>query len=180
MLSHRELVLKTARHVEKNPRSYRYTINRIPTYASDRGCILGWMAHFASVRNYGSLTPEVIARITCDPVYECNIGDNDFFKRLDECYPIYRGHWRSDVKHAAAALRAYAAKYPEAPGLPVWAQVRDREAAAARQCYQRFRARLNLHPGVSTEDDMTSRDHSRSGASQVIQPATSPRATVGV
>ncbi len=146
MLSSSELVLKTANHIERNPRSYRYADNRIPRCSNDPGCVLGWMAHFASARDCGSLTPEVIAAITCDPVYACNIGYNDFFKRLDECHPIYRGHWRSDAKHAVAALRAYAAKYPEAPGLPVWARMRDREAAAAKHSYERFRARLTLYP----------------------------------
>ena len=110
------------------------------------------MAHFASQQDYGSLTPEIIARITRDPVYACNVEYNDFFKRLDECYPIYRGHWRSDAKHAAAALRTYAARYPQAPALPVWAQMRDREAAAAQQSYVRFRDRLALYPCVSTEE----------------------------
>jgi hypothetical protein len=152
MLSHHELVLRTATHIEKIPRSYCYLINRIPRYASDRGCILGWMAHFAAVCDYDTLTPEVIARITCDPVYACDVFDNDFFQRLDECYPLYRGRWRSDAEHAVAALRAYAARYPEAPALPVWAQMRDREAAAAQQSYRRFRERLPLYPRVSTEE----------------------------
>jgi hypothetical protein len=146
MLSSCELVLKTANHIERNPRSYRYTINRIPRCLSDTGCILGWMAHFACECDHGWLTSEVIAKITRDPVYACSLEYNDFFKRLDECYPIHRGHWRSDAQHAVAALRAYAAQYPEAPALPVWAQMRDREAAAARRCYARFRARLAL-PG---------------------------------
>jgi hypothetical protein len=149
MLSSCELVLKTANHIERNPRSYRYTINRIPRCLNDTGCILGWMAHFACERDHGSLTSQIIARITCDPVYACRVEYNDFFKRLDECYPIHRGHWRSDAKHAVAALRAYAARYPEAPALPVWARMRDREAAAAQRSYARFRARLALPP-IST------------------------------
>ena len=146
MLSSCELVLKTANHIERNPRSYRYAINRIPRCLNDTGCILGWMAHFACERDHGWLTSQIIARITSDPVYACNVEYNDFFKRLDECYPIHRGHWRSDAKHAVAALRAYAAQYPQAPALPVWARMRDREAAAAQQSYARFRARLAL-PG---------------------------------
>jgi hypothetical protein len=141
MLSSCELVLKTANHIERNPRSYRYTINRIPRCLNDTGCILGWMAHFAREHGHGLLTSRIIARMTCDPVYACSVEYNDFFKRLDECYPIHRGHWRSDAKHAVAALRAYAAQYPEAPALPVWARMRDREAAAAQQGYARFRAR---------------------------------------
>ena len=151
MLSSSELALKTANHIERNPFSYCYTSNRIPRSLSDTGCILGWMAHFASELDCGWLTPEVIARITCDPVCACDVGYNDFFKRLDECYPIYRGHWRSGAGHAVAALRAYAAQYPEAPGLPVWARMRDREAAIAQQSYARFRARLALYPCVSAE-----------------------------
>jgi hypothetical protein len=143
MLSSSELALRTANHIEKNPFSYRYTSNRIPRSANDAGCILGWMAYFALER--GWLTPEVIARITCDPVYACNVGYSDFFKRLDECYPLQRGHWRSDAGHAAAALRAYAARYPQAPGLPVWARMRDRETVIAQQSYLRFRARLALY-----------------------------------
>jgi hypothetical protein len=91
MLPGAELVLKTANHIEKNPRS---------------------------------------------------------FTRLDECYPIYRGRWRLDAKHAVAALRTYAAQYPQAPGLPVWARMRDREAAPAQHSYGRFRARLALYPGA--------------------------------
>ena len=151
MLSTRELVLKTASHIERNPRCYHYTTNRIPRCADDVGCILGWMTHFASGREHSLLTPEAIARTTCDPVYASNVGYNDFFKRLDECYPIYRGHWRSDAKHAVAALRAYAAEYPEAPGLPVWARMRDREAAA-KQSYERFRYRLALVPRFTDAD----------------------------
>jgi hypothetical protein len=149
MLPSAELVLKTANHIEKNPRSYRYASNQIPRCSNDVGCILGWMAHFASAGDYESLTPELIARITCDPVYACNVAYNDFFTRLDECYPIYRGRWRLDAKHAVAALRTYAAQYPQAPGLPVWARMRDREAAAARRSYGRFRARLALYAGAS-------------------------------
>ena len=151
MLSSCELVLKTADHIERNPRSYRYTINRIPRCLNDTGCILGWMAHFACERDHGVLTSWIIARITCDPVYACSVEYNDFFKRLDECYPIHRGHWRSDAKHAVAALRAYAAQYPEAPALPVWARMRDREAAAAQQSYARFRARLATYFDSSVE-----------------------------
>jgi len=109
------------------------------------------MAHFASDREYSLLTPEAIARMTCDPVYASNVGYSDFFKRLDECYPVYRGHWRSDARHAVAALRAYAAEYPEAPGLPVWARMRDREAAA-RQSYERFRDQLALVPRFTGAD----------------------------
>lgn len=147
MLSSSELVLKAANHIEKNPRSYRYTSNRIPESLQDVGGVLGWMAYFA--RERGRLTSEVIARVTCDPVYACNSGYSDFFKRLDECYPVYRGHWRSGARHAVAALRAYAARYPEAPALPVWAQMRDREAAtAAQQSYRQFRARLTLDLNV--------------------------------
>jgi hypothetical protein len=144
MLSSSELVLKTANHIEKNPRSYCYTTNRIPLCLNDTGCVLGWMAYFASEGDFGFLTPEVVARMTCDPVYACNIGYNDFFRRLDECYPVYRGHWRSEAKDAVAALRTYAAQYPEAPALPVWARMHDREAAAAKRGYARFRARLPL------------------------------------
>ncbi len=113
MLPSAELVLKTANHIEKNPRSYRYASNQIPRCSNDVGCILGWMAHFASAGDYESLTPELIA------------------------------------KHAVAALRTYAAQYPQAPGLPVWARMRDREAAAAQHSYGRFRARLALYPGAS-------------------------------
>jgi len=146
MSSTRELLLKTANHIEKNPRCYRYTSNRIPRCAHDTGCVLGWMAYFSAEHDCGDvLTPEAIARLTCDPLYACNVGYNDFFKRLDECYPIYRGHWRSDATQAVAALRAYAARYPEAPGLPLWARMRDREAAA-RQRYNQFRASLDLTP----------------------------------
>jgi hypothetical protein len=132
MLSTKELVLKTANHIEKNPRCYHYTSNRIPLCSDDVGCILGWMAHFSAAHLCGVLTPEAIARMTCDPLSACNVGYNHFFKRLDECYPPYRGHWRSDAAHAVAALRAYAARYPEALGLPVWARMRDREAAASQ------------------------------------------------
>ncbi|MBV8804537.1 MAG: hypothetical protein JO042_05810 [Sinobacteraceae bacterium] len=142
MLSCSALALKAANHIEKNPFSYRYRNNRIPRRSIDSGCILGWMAHFAFER--GWLTPEVIARITCDPVYACNVGYNDFFERLDECYPLHRGHWRSDARHAVAALRSYAARYPQAPGLPVWARMRDREAVIVQQSYLRFRGRLVL------------------------------------
>jgi hypothetical protein len=103
------------------------------------------MAHFSGERGCGELTPDVIARITCDPVSACDVGYNDFFKRLDECYPLYRGPWRSSVTHAVAALRVYAARYPEAPGLPVWARMRDREALASQR-YARFRSSLDLSP----------------------------------
>src|SRR5216684_8664065 len=48
MPSTKELVLKTANHIEKNPRCYRYTSNRIPLCSDDVGCILGWMAHFSA------------------------------------------------------------------------------------------------------------------------------------
>lgn len=153
MLSSSKLALQAANHIEKNPFSYDYTSNRIPRGSDETGCILGWMAQFAAER--GWLTSQVIAKITCDPVYACNVGYNDFFKRLDECYPLYRGHWRSDAGHAVAALRAYASRYPEAPGLPVWARMRDREAAAiTRQSYLRFRARLTLR-WSGDEDDTT-------------------------
>jgi hypothetical protein len=145
MPSTKDLVLKTATHIEKSPRCYRYTSNRIPQCSDDVGCILGWMAHISAEHDCGVLTPEAIARMTCDPLYACNVGYNDFFKRLDECYPLYRGHWRSDATHAVAALRAYAARYPEAPGLPPWARMRDREAAASRR-YAQFRATLDLGP----------------------------------
>jgi hypothetical protein len=145
MPSTKELVLKAANHIEKNPRCYRYTSNRIPLCSDDVGCILGWMAYFSAEHECGGLTSEAIARMTCDPLYACNVGYNDFFKRLDECYPPYRGHWRSDATHAAAALRAYAARYPEALGLPVWARMRDREAAASQR-YDQFRASLDLSP----------------------------------
>src|SRR6202030_2389549 len=113
MFSTKELVLKTVGHFERNPQCYRYTCNRIPQSSCELGCVLGWMAHFSGEYNHGVLTPDVIARITCDPVSACDVGYNDFFKRLDECYPLYRGRWRSDVTHAVAALRAYAARYPE-------------------------------------------------------------------
>ena len=153
MLSHRDLVLKTASHIENNPQSYCYTINQIPRYASDRGCILGWMAHFSAMYDDDILTPEIIARTTCDPVYTCDVFYNDFFRRLDECYPIYRGHWRSDAEHAVAALRAYASQYPEAPALPPWAKMRDREAAAAQESYRRFRAGIPLYPRLSPDEE---------------------------
>jgi hypothetical protein len=144
MCSTRELVLKTADLLEKRPQCYRYTSNRIPQSSYGSGCVLGWMAYAAGEHGRGELTPDGIARITCDPLSACDVGYNDFFKRLDECYPLYLGPWRSDVTHAVAALRAYAAKYPEAPGLPVWARMRDREALAARQRYDQFRSSLNL------------------------------------
>jgi hypothetical protein len=159
MLSSSELVLKAANHIETNPLCYRYRNNQIPRRLSDTGCILGWMAHFAAECDCGSLTPEVIARITCDPVYACNVAYNDFFKRLDECYPIYRGHWRSDAKHAVAALRAYAARYPEAPALPVWARMRDREATTAQQGYRRLRASLALFVQVTCRSSPIPRTH---------------------
>jgi hypothetical protein len=146
MSSTKELALRTADHFEKSPQSYRYTANRIPQSSYEPGCVLGWMAHFSGEHQFSELTPDVIARITCDPVSACEVGYNDFFKRLDECYPLYRGPWRSNVTHAVAALRAYAAKYPEAPGLPVWARMRDREALAAKQRYDQFRSSLDLSP----------------------------------
>jgi hypothetical protein len=149
MFSTKELVLKTAAHLDRNPRCYRYTFNRIPQSRYGRGCLLGWMAHFSGEQTYGVLTPDLIARITCDPLSACDVGYNDFFKRLDECYPLYRGHWRSDAGHAVAALRAYAAKYPEAPALAVWARMRDREALAARQRYDQFRASLGFSQVVN-------------------------------
>jgi hypothetical protein len=146
VLSSKELVLKTVDHFERNPQSYLYTCNRIPQSLCAQGCVLGWMAYFSGGHQDGMLTPDVIARITCDPISACAIGDNDFFKRLDECYPAHRGHWRLDVTHAIAALRAYVEKYPEAPALPVWARMRDREAFTARQRYEQFRASLYLSP----------------------------------
>jgi hypothetical protein len=146
MFPTKELVLKTVGHFERNPQCYRYTSNRIPQSSCDLGCVLGWMAHFSGEYNHGVLTPDVISRITCDPLSACDVGYNDFFKRLDECYPLYRGSWRSDVTHAVAALRAYAAKYPEAPGLAVWARMRDREALVTRHRYDQFRASLDLSP----------------------------------
>jgi citrate lyase beta subunit len=144
MFSTRELVLKTADHFAMYPRCYRYTSNRIPQSRFEQGCVLGWMAHFCGEYQHGVLTPEVIARVTCDPLPACNVGYNDFFKRLDGCYPLYRGHWRSYARHAIAALHAYAARYPEAPALAVWARMRDREALAARRRYDQFRASLDL------------------------------------
>jgi hypothetical protein len=146
MFSTQELVLKTAEHLARHPRCYRYTSNRIPRSRYGRGCVLGWMAHFSGDHTHGLLTPGIIARITCDPLTACNVGYNDFFKRLDVCYPPYRGHWRSDAVHAVAALRIYAAEYPEAPALAVWARMRDREALAARRRYDQFRVSLNLSP----------------------------------
>jgi hypothetical protein len=131
MFTTRELVLKTAAQIERRPGCYRYTCNRIPRSDYGTGCVLGWMAYFAEEREYDVLTPAVIARITCDPLSVCGVGYNDFFRRLDECYPVYRGHWRSDATHVVSALRQYAAEYPEAPGLPVWARMRDREMVSA-------------------------------------------------
>jgi hypothetical protein len=104
MFSTRELVLKTIDHLDNNPHCYRYTSNLIPQSSRQPGCVLGWMAHFSGER--GVLTPSIIARITCDPVFACDVGYNDFFKRLDECYPLHLGHWRSDATHAIAALAA--------------------------------------------------------------------------
>ena len=144
MFSTKELVLMTVDHFERNPQCYRFTSIRIPQASYEPGCVLGWMAHFAGEHNYGVLTPDVIARITCDPVSACDVGDNDFFKRLDKCYPPIRGSWRTNVTHAVAALRTYAAQYPEAHALPVWARMRDREARVARQSYDQFRASLDL------------------------------------
>lgn len=144
MLSTRELVLKTIDHLDNNPQCYRYDTNVIPQSSCQQGCLLGWMAHFSGERECGVLTPAIIARITCDPVFACDVGYNDFFKRLDECYPLYLGQWRSDATHAIAALRTYANKYPEAPALAVWARMRDREALVARQSYDQFRASLDL------------------------------------
>ena len=46
MLSSSALVLKAARHIEENPDSYQYTINRIPRSPTDTGCILGWLPQF--------------------------------------------------------------------------------------------------------------------------------------
>jgi hypothetical protein len=146
MFSTQELVLKTADLLEKRPQCYRYTCNRIPLSSYGSGCLLGWMAYYSGERRCAELTPDIIARITCDPVSACDVGYSDFFKRLDECYPLYRGPWRSNVMDAVAALRAYAARYPQSPGLPAWAQMRDREALAARQCYAQFRSSLDLRP----------------------------------
>jgi hypothetical protein len=142
MFSTGELVLKTIDHLDNNPQCYRYTSNLIPQSSCQPGCVLGWMAHFSGER--GVLTPSIIARITCDPIFSCDVGYNDFFRRLDECYPLHLGHWRSNATHAIAALRAYATKYPAAPALPVWARMRDREARVARQSYDQFRASLDL------------------------------------
>jgi hypothetical protein len=155
MLSTKELVLKTVIHLERRPQCYRYACNRIPQSAYSVGCILGWMAYFADEHEDDVLTPAVIARITCDPPYACEVGYNDFFMRLDECYPIYRGHWRSDATHAVNALREYAAKYPEAPGLLVWARMRDREAVAALPAQHEgrvFRERRPRHVNIHVHD----------------------------
>jgi hypothetical protein len=146
MFSTQELVLKTADHLARHPRCYRYTSNRIPRSRHGQGCLLGWMAYFSGEHKHGLLTPDIIALITCDPLTACNVGYNDFFKRLDVCYPPHRGHWRSNAMHAVAALRVYAAAYPEAPALAVWARMRDREAIAAGRRYHQFRASLDLSP----------------------------------
>jgi hypothetical protein len=151
MFSTKELVLMTVDHFEMNPQCYRFTSNLIPQSSYESGCVLGWMAHFAGEHHYGVLTPDVIARITGDPVSACDVGDNDFFKRLDKWYPSYYGSWRTNVTHAAAALRAYAAQYREAPVLPVWGRMRDREALAAKRCYDQFRASLDLRPLAGTD-----------------------------
>jgi len=136
MPSTKELVLKTENHIERNPRCYRYTSNRIPVCSDDVGCILGWMAHFSAEHGYGVLTPEAIARMTCDPLYACkNVGYNHFFKRLDECYPLYRGHWRSDATHAVAALsclRRSAPRSPRSSGLGTDARSGGRRQPALR------------------------------------------------
>jgi hypothetical protein len=155
MFSTKDLALRTADHLETSPHCYRYTANRIPQSSREPGCVLGWMAHFSGECQCSELTPDVIARITCDPLSACDVGYSDFFKRLDECYPPYQGLRRSNVTHAVAALRAYAAKYPEAPGLPVWARMRDREALAARQRYAQFRSSLDLRPLAEQAKEQT-------------------------
>jgi hypothetical protein len=171
MLSTRELVLKTVAHLELRPQCYRYTCNRIPRTEYSGGCVLGWMAYFADEHAHDVLTPEVIARITCDPPYACGVGYNDFFRRLDECYPIFRGHWRSDVTHAVGALRAYAEKYPEAPGLPVWARMRDREMVAAERAQVQFQPRRDRRPCLVNLHDLLGSASRRYTASFAFQRA---------
>ena len=58
MLSSSQLASKTANHIERNPSSYCYTSTRIPRDTGDTGCILGWMAHFASECGCDWSTPE--------------------------------------------------------------------------------------------------------------------------
>jgi hypothetical protein len=182
MFSTKDLALQTASHLERHPRCYRYTLNRIPRFDHDVGCVLGWMVYFSGEAECQALTPQVIAAVTCDPVCDCDVGYSAFFRRLDECYPLYRGHWRSHAMHAVAALRAYAAEYPEAPGLPVWARMRDREAVAARDAYRSEQRPLMFgfwiggvrdSSPVITELDITrpylEQSRSRSGAKELPQ-----------
>lgn len=140
----RSVILAAADHIERHPETYSFMRNEVPWDLQDRGCMMGWMMYFGDSKR--------------QPGYDSVFDRAPAFLGMSGAYFLQQTRgagWRPS--DAVRALRKFAKQFPyDDPvdlSLPVWAQMRDREAVeegrkgkCPKEAYKRFRFQLVLEP----------------------------------
>lgn len=118
----RDILLKAADHIERNPESYRFSKVFMPSWRKPTGCMIGWMAHYAGHWSWFGRAQAGDKR--CKKIL--GINSSEFFSRL---YKVPNNMtWASNPFDAVRAMRSYANVYHPDPG------------------YAGFRSALDLSP----------------------------------
>lgn len=115
----RQIILRAAEHIERNPTDFYFYGGYIPVpgECDTQTCALGWIGYFAGLRcgswNIIAVAHEVLG-------LDAEDGDREFYDRMEEFAPSRNprkwGAWSTNAAACARALRAYADMYH--PALP--------------------------------------------------------------